>query len=162
MHFFQAVMECHHDLNKAASELLGELECGEITPRLLRLRLEMVNFVRQNLAATQRLWSWIEREIPDIRRQIPVYDRLKVAERNLHLAYSSHIAQWPLSKISRDFHGYAKAKRDFLSLQYQHTRSLELQIFDPVHGIVSRVNSFSHLAKFSVPARLLERERAAF
>ncbi len=131
MHLFRAVMDCHHRLLLAAEALRDELDEDEPTPKLLRLRFAMATAARDNLAATQRLWSRIEREIPDVQRRIPAYDRLKAVESDLHVRYAHHIAAWPVAAISADFPAFARAKRRFLADLCRHTHALETDFFQP-------------------------------
>ncbi len=138
MHHFRGMMDCHRRLLSAAEALREEIDGHEVTPRLLRLRYEMAIVARDNLTATQRLWSRIEREVPDIERHIRNYGRLKAVESDLHVRYANHIAAWPVGAISSDFAAFARTKRQFLGDLRDHTRRLEIELFEPACRILDR------------------------
>lgn len=142
MHLFQAVMDCHRRLTTAAEALRDELGGTEPTPAFLRLRFEMAVVARENLTATQRLWSRIEDEIPDVRMRVPHYDRMKAAESELHVRYAHHIAAWPVAAIHADFRRFADTKLQFLDDLCRHARSLEVDFLMPAcrltHGNACR------------------------
>ncbi len=113
-----------------------------LLPALVRLRFEMAVVARENLTATQRLWSLIEHEVPDIRMRVPGYDRMKTAESELHVRYADHIAAWPVAAIHADFRRFAFTKRRFLDDLCRHARSLEVDFLMPAcrltHGNACR------------------------
>lgn len=133
---FQAVMDCHRRLTAAAEALRNELGGTEPTPVFARLRFEMAIAARENLIATQRLWSRIEHEMPDIRTRVPGYDRLRAAESELHVRYARHIAAWPAAALRADFRKFAVTKRRFLDDVCRHARSLEIDFMQPVYRLV--------------------------
>ncbi len=136
MHLFQAVMDCHRRLIAAAEALRDQLGGTEPTPALVRLRFEMAIAVRENLIATQQLWSRIEQGISDIGTLVPGYDRLKAAESELHVRYAHHIATWPVAAIHADFRRFAVTKRRFLDDLCQHARLLEADFLRPACRLV--------------------------
>ena len=131
MYLIRAVTDCHDRLMIAAEALRDELDGTGPTPLLLRLRFELATASREYLAATQQLWSRIERDTSDVRHRIPAYSRLKAVERDLHARYAHHVATWPVAAITADFATFADTKRQFLADLCRHTRALEVVLLAP-------------------------------
>jgi len=125
----------HEDLLVASQALIDELNRSNSYARseVGKMRARVAILLKEHLTSEHELL--LSKLTPELRSQIPGYERVIQSTQDLRFAYSAHTGKWTSASASADWVGYRQATIELVSQLKRHAALEEQQLYKPAASL---------------------------
>jgi hypothetical protein len=131
MFAIEKLLKEHEELLATVRMLVNELDQSNCfaKSRVGELRARVAALLKEHLTSEHE--HLLSKLTPELRSQIPEYDRVMRNTQKLRFAYSAHIGKWTLAAAESDWPSYRLATKELLAQLVSHANFEEEHLYRP-------------------------------